>query len=388
MVPSALHSGSVGGPTCVRRVERWAELLRCRSAASNEPHRTDEGWAGSTGLLSCQVLEDPLMSTTTRVRRTTRVLPAAALGALLLASCGQGTSSGTAGAPVANAAPVAVSAPATTAPTAAVPSAGAVTVATLAARVKTALEDVRSGTATITVAGTGTPAGSVTIAADAAAPAATITARVAGQTYQVRALDGAVYASGPALQALTGGRTWARVDVTTLAQLAGGVARPTASPTAVPDPTQIAALVAQAVSVRDLGAAQVGGRAGETYRVSLPVAALAQLTSATGLPLDVQQRAQVRKGVDALAAQGVTVLSADLTLDGQDRPLQLTSATPALAGGVPSTKVTAAFSGWGAPVEVTAPPAAQVTVLDAADLTALAGRLVPSAVPSASSTTR
>lgn len=318
--------------------------------------------------------------------RTTRVLPAAAFGVLLLASCGQGASSGAAAAaPVANAVPAAVSAPATTG--SAGPS-GAVTVKALATRVGTALEDVKSGTATVTVTGKGTPAGSVRISADATAPAAVVTAKVAGQAYEVRALNGAIYASGPALQALTGGRTWAQVDVATLTQLAGGAARPTASPTALPDPTKVGALVAQALSVRDLGTATVNGAAGHTYRVTLPVAAIAQLASGTGSPLDAQQSTQLRQGVDALAAQGVTVLSADLTLDAKDRPLQLTTATPALAGGISSMRVTTVFSGWGAALKVAAPPASQVTVLTAQELTALAGKLAPTAVPSASATTR
>ncbi len=323
---------------------------------------------------------------TSRTSRTARVLPAAAFGVLLLASCGQGTSSGgVAAAPVANAVPAAVSAPATSG--AAAPS-GAVTVTALATRVGTALADVRSGTATVTVTGKGAPAGSVRISADATAPAALVTAKVAGQAYEVRALNGAIYASGQALQGLTGGKTWARVDVPTLTKLAAGAAGPTARPTSVPDPTRVGALVAQAVSVRDLGTATVNGTAGHTYRVTLPVAAIAQLASGTGSPLDAQQSTKLRQGVDALAAQGVTVLSADLTLDAKNRPLQLTTATPALAGGIPSMRVTTVFSGWGAALRVTAPPASQVTVLTAQELTALAGRLAPTAAPSAPSTTR
>lgn len=330
-----------------------------------------------------------MSTTTTRsssLGRGTRVLPAAVFGVLLLASCGRAASSGdAAGAPVANAVPAAVSAPATTG--AAAPS-GAVTVKALATRVGTALADVRSGTATVTVTGKGAPAGSVRISADAAASEVLVTANVAGQAYEVRALDGAVYASGPAVQALTGGKTWSRVDVATLAQLAGGAPKPAGGPTAVPDPTKVGALVAQAVSVRDLGTATVDGAAGHTYRVTLPVATIAQLASGTRSPLDAEQGTQLRQGVDALAAQGVTVLSADLTLDAKDRPLQLTTATPALAGGIASMRVTTAFSGWGAPVRVTAPPASQVTVLSAKELTALAGRLAPMTTPSASSTPR
>lgn len=319
-----------------------------------------------------------------RTRRAARAVPAAAVGVLLLASCGHGASAGAAaGAPVANAAAVAVSVPAT-----ATGARGDRNVEALATRVSTSLEGVRSGTATVSVAGQGGPAGSVTITADAAAPAARITADVAGQTYEVRALGGAVYASGPALQALTGGRAWARVDVATLAQLVGGVATPSTGPSAVPDPAKVGGLVARAVSVRDLGAATVHGITGHSYRLSVPVAAIAQLTAGTGLPLDAGQRSQLRQGVDALARQGVPVLSADLTLDGRDRPLQLTTATPALAGGIAPVRVTVAFSSWGAPLKVTAPPAAQVTVLDARALTALAGKLEPMVMSSGPSDAR
>ncbi len=319
-----------------------------------------------------------------RTRRTARVLPAAAFGALLLASCGHGASAGaTAGTSAANAAPAAVAVPAT-----AQGARGAVTVEALAARVSTALKGVRSGTATVSVTGKGAPAASVTITADAAATAARVTTDVSGQDYEVRVLGGAVYASGPALQALTGGTTWARVDAATLAQLAGGLAGPTTGPSAMPDPTKVGGLVAQAVSVRDVGAATVHGITGHTYRLSLPVAAIAQLTCATGLPLDADQRSQLRQGVDALARQGVSNLSTDLTLDGRDRPLQVATATPALAGGIAPARVTATFSSWGAPLELTAPPAAQVTVLDAPALRALVGKLGPMATPSASSDPR
>lgn len=68
----------------------------------------------------------------------------------------------------------------------------------------------------------------------------------------------------------------------------------------------------------------------------------------------------------------MTSLSADLTLDGRDRPLQVVATTPALGAEVPSVRLTATFSGWGAAVRVVAPAAADVTRLDAAALSALA----------------
>ena len=306
-----------------------------------------------------------------RSRRAARALPGAALGVLLVAGCGQAATSPAAGSaptPSATAGAAAAAEPAAA-------TSSAVTPAALAGRVAAALQGVRSGTAAFTAASGGAVLGSATVSGDATAEVAQATATVDGQRYQLRAVDGSLYVSGPALAQLTRGKTWARVDDTTLAGLAAGKARtagPSASPSALPQPRQLAALVAQAVSVRDLGPATVAGTAGHAYRISLPVAALAQVAAAPGLGIDAAQRAQLRQGIDALAAQGVTVLSADLTLDARDRPLQLAATTPALAGGVPTVRLTATFSGWGAPVRVAAPAAADVRTLTAAELSAAA----------------
>ncbi len=319
---------------------------------------------------------------TTRSRWAARALPGAALGVLLVAGCGQtATTSDARSAST----PSAASGSAGQAQPAAA-TASPVTPAALAGRVGAALADVRSGTAALTVASGGAVLGSATVSGDASAQTAQATATVDGQRYQFRAVDGALYVSGPELAPLTRGKTWAEIDRATLAGLAARKgtppASPSASPSALPQPRELAAVVARAVSVRDLGAATVSGTAGHAYRVSLPVAAVAELASTPGLPVSAEQRTQLRRGVDALAAQGVTVLSADVTLDGSDRPLQLATTTPALAGGVPSVRLTATFSGWGAPVRVTAPAAADVTRLDAAALGA-AGRSAarPSALP-------
>ena len=133
--------------------------------------------------------------------------------------------------------------------------------------------------------------------------------------------------------------------------------------------------------MRELGSRTVGSTTGTAYQVSLPVAALSALVSSNTSGVPATRLSQLRAGLDQLSRSGVTTLTAQLVLDSAGRPVQLTTTTPPV-GGSPATRLTASFSGWGAPVSVTAPPAAQVRTLDRAQLAALAPS-EPAAAPTA-----
>lgn len=303
-----------------------------------------------------------MSSAPVRTRRLALAAPALALGAVLLTgACGTAPASGPAAGAAATARPVAVSAgPATT-----------VGASALGARVRAALAGVESGTATVTLTGERSGPSSASFAVDRATGSARVTARSGADSTEIRVVGGTVYADGPAVALLAGGRSWVGVPLSQLSALSGRrEGAPAGRPSAMPDPAAVVGLVDRVVTVRDLGPTGAGAHA---YRLALPVAALSAVAGDRAVPLPAPVTARVRQGVAQLSAAGVTTLSADLTLDAANRPVSVRTTTPAVDG-APATVVTVTFAGWGKPIRVTAPPAAQVTTLDPAQLAALSGR--------------
>lgn len=183
-----------------------------------------------------------------------------------------------------------------------------------------------------------------------------------GGSIEERVVGGVLYVRIPGAQSALGGKTWASVDISQyLASQGGGLGSLTGSTT---DPSQILSLL-QGVSdsVTTVGTTQVGGVAVTEYRATLDLTKLAasnpqlagslrQLSSQihlSSIPIEifVDSEGHLRRMV------------MDLSFD----PSALPGAPSSGAAGPVDVKMTVNLSNFGTPVQVSAPPAADVAPL-------------------------
>jgi hypothetical protein len=172
-----------------------------------------------------------------------------------------------------------------------------------------------------------------------------------------------VYMNFPALAQLLGGKPWIKLDLAELGKQAG-VDLGELQALGQSDPSSFLQYLRGAASLQTVGTETVRGTKTTHYKAQIDFAkAIASVPEA--------ERAQLKSGLDQLEKQtGSRTLPVDAWVgeDGLVRKIEVTY--PAVAGGAP-TSVTIELYDYGTPVQVTVPPADQVT--DFAAIAALAG---------------
>ncbi|MBB4688568.1 hypothetical protein [Amycolatopsis jiangsuensis] len=187
--------------------------------------------------------------------------------------------------------------------------------------------------------------------------ALTMTTDYVGEPLELRLVDRALYAKVPdsARAQVTGGRPWVRVSPDgndPFSQVLGGSLTQLAEQN---DPARTLAQVREAGTLDSSEDTRLGGTAAEHYHLTVDLAKLGSALPA-GLPADAMAQ---------LAGRGTTV-PLDLWLDPRDRPVQLVlDLSPILraTGESGGARITARYAGWGTPVTVDAPSAADVGTL-------------------------
>lgn len=185
-----------------------------------------------------------------------------------------------------------------------------------------------------------------------------------------------VYVKVPAdgSAALPHGKTWLVMD----AGSAGPLDSPFGEFGGGSDPTDmLASLTAIAGSERVLGATRVRGVPVTGYQVNIDPSKLAARAPAA-------ERASLRQFAQSLGKSTVPV---DVWVDNENevRQVRLSPRTPGgtMIPGNPRLTLTVDFYDFGVPVDVSAPPAAQVTSLGAAGMGEVSGGIISSASASA-----
>ncbi|RZS34020.1 hypothetical protein EV193_110170 [Herbihabitans rhizosphaerae] len=94
---------------------------------------------------------------------------------------------------------------------------------------------------------------------------------------------------------------------------------------------------------------QIDGQPTTRYTIEADVAKL----------VENEKNALAKLGMQLMLNQGVKTLPFDFWLNNENLPVQVVNETPAIAG-QPAIKTTAKYSNWGAPVQITVPPANEV----------------------------
>ncbi|RJQ83135.1 hypothetical protein [Amycolatopsis panacis] len=227
--------------------------------------------------------------------------------------------------------------------------ADAATAATLAGRSAEFTTDVAAGT--FVSHGTGQAR------FDPSGTALKMTTDYVGEPLELRLVNRALYAKVPAgaRDQVTGGKPWVQVSPDgndPLSQVLGGSLTQLAEQN---DPGRTLAQVRTAGTLTTSEQARLGDAPVEHYRLTVDLAKLGSELPA-GLPADAMAQ---------LGGHGATV-PLDLWLDPQHRPVQLVlDLSPVLqaTGETGDARITARYSGWGSPVTVDPPPAAEVGTL-------------------------
>jgi hypothetical protein len=167
--------------------------------------------------------------------------------------------------------------------------------------------------------------------------------------FQEILLGNAIYLKVPALTRQTGGKPWVRLSLSKLSAATGIDVKGLMSQSQQIDPAVSVRMLTASKDAQKVGTETVGGVSTTHYQGTYSTKdALARLGAA--------QREQAQK---VLGQQGLDKFVFDLWVDGQQLPRKLTSAT------APGSKIrmdsTMVYSGFNAPVSITAPPASQVT---------------------------
>lgn len=180
-----------------------------------------------------------------------------------------------------------------------------------------------------------------------------VTVTVPGQeagtsTVQAVLVDGIIYFRLPPEDA-PAGKPWLKISPTDDTPLAQGIAPLLDQLTESADPTKTLDLLAAADSFQAAGQEKVDGVSTTKYVATIDVAKAAAAASGPA-----------KAGYQALSDKGVTTIDYTLWIDGADLPRKF-----ATSGGTGAAGFTAAgtYSAWGEPVDVAAPPAAQVATL-------------------------
>ncbi|GAA3823095.1 MULTISPECIES: hypothetical protein [Amycolatopsis] len=193
-------------------------------------------------------------------------------------------------------------------------------------------------------------------------PAMTMTMTVAGQSQEMRVVDKVLYLKLPpeqAAQAVEGGKPWAKVPEDSEAGKAIGASMDQA---AQGDPTQILDQIQQAGTITRSEQTTLDGQPVSHYWVNLDVAKATGTLNTGELPPEV---------LDKLKNSGA-VIPVEIWLNSDQLPVQVTQDLTQVmqAAGAPagaqSATMTMKYRDWGAPVDVTAPPADQVGELKTA----------------------
>ncbi|WP_198958399.1 MULTISPECIES: hypothetical protein [Amycolatopsis] len=187
-------------------------------------------------------------------------------------------------------------------------------------------------------------------------PAMTMTMNAAGQSQEMRVVDKVLYLKLPpeqAAQAVEGGKPWAKIPEDSEAGKAIGASMDQA---AQGDPTQMLEQIQQAGTITRSEQTTLDGQQVSHYWVDIDVAKATGSLKMGELPPEV---------LDKLKNSGA-VLPMEVWLNADQLPVQVTQdLTPLMqAAGAPAeaqhATMTMKYRDWGAPVNVTAPPADQV----------------------------
>jgi hypothetical protein len=171
-----------------------------------------------------------------------------------------------------------------------------------------------------------------------------------GEPLELRLVTGQLYAKVPdgSRDQVTGGKPWVKVSPDgsdPFSQVLGGSLAQLAEQN---DPARTLAQVRTAGTLASGERTQLDGVGAEHYRVNVDLAKLGSELPA-GLP-------------PGAVAPG-TEVPLELWLDAADRPLKLVLDLSPILKGSAGARITARYSGWGAPVDIQAPTADQVGAL-------------------------
>jgi hypothetical protein len=193
---------------------------------------------------------------------------------------------------------------------------------------------------------------------------AALTFTVAGQTVKTILAGATIYEDVPQLSALTGGKSWLKLDLNALGQLAGVSGLGSLSQGSYNDPWQgLQYLRGASGPIITVGHEPVRGVQTTHYRLTVSLAG-----AAAGLP--APQRATIQQIIDQF---GIVSMPVDAWIDSSglvrrvDEAFDYSNAKPLPnlpAGSMPkSAEITLEFYGFGTPVAADVPPADQVADL-------------------------
>jgi hypothetical protein len=194
-----------------------------------------------------------------------------------------------------------------------------------------------------------------------------MTAQAAGQNISEILIGDRIYMDYPALSAeLGGGKQWSEIN---LAEATGSLGAFSSVINSVRNENPLNGLSALIASkqVTEVGTETVQGQQTTHYKGTLNAAQFLQ-SGATGTSLSSSQIATLKS---QLQSSGVTTETIDLWVGSNGLPVQVKTSGQSAAGLV---SMTMDLSDWGAPVQVTAPAASEVT-----DITAKVSAAVASA---------
>jgi len=166
--------------------------------------------------------------------------------------------------------------------------------------------------------------------------------------FQEILLKNALYIKMPALAGRTGGKPWIRMSLGKLSAQSGVDVKSLLNQSQQADPSANVKMLTASKDVRKVGQEAVAGVPTTHYQGTYSVQdALAKLPAS--------QRAKMQQ---MMSQMGIDKMNFDLWVDGRNLPRKVTVRTP--AGGQMSTDTTIVYSGFNAPVSITAPPASLV----------------------------
>jgi hypothetical protein len=165
--------------------------------------------------------------------------------------------------------------------------------------------------------------------------------------FQEILLNDTLYVKMPSVSARTG-KPWMRMSLDKLSAESGIDLKPLVNQSEQADPSAKIKMFTASKDVRKVGQETVAGTTTTHYQGTYSVQdALAKLPAS--------QRAKIQQ---MMGQMGIDTMNFDLWVDGQNLPRKISLRTP--AGSQVTTDTTVTYSGFNAPVSITAPPAGQV----------------------------
>ncbi|WP_033293836.1 hypothetical protein [Amycolatopsis jejuensis] len=189
----------------------------------------------------------------------------------------------------------------------------------------------------------------------------TMTMNTPDGTTEMRYVDKTLYMKIPAAQATQFGtdKPWLKISPDATDPLSQTFSKSMSSASSQSDPTQILDQVAKAGRIISSDQTELNGQKVNHYKVELDVNKSVEAFASKDLPAEVKsQMTKMLEGKDIK-------IPAEFWLDKDQLPLQVTMDQSQMmqalgAGAAGAGKITIKYSDWGAPVDVTAPPADQV----------------------------